>query len=305
MVPPPYQTVHAPGRYCKNFDPPVLGVPPIARHSTAAVVSLATARFAVSYRRGGSNLMGDIYSTEGSDFWGLRGPNSSSFRSILAPISHPALTRHTLAYGAPLAAPLAALQTARCGAFSPMMSPTVTRCSYTPTDSIFEFLDLENGGPLTHASHRPPRRLYAPVDLTAILRRLLAREYCRTTTFRLYGARAVYAPLGKTLAVWAPSEFVVTPIRHRGELCIVSYHSTPSLAILTYSSRTTRHPQLFFFFLLPESIVLVWRAVQLYLAFLHALDHGAMDSVKLWRRGSASTTSAPRSIISIMCAKAQ
>ncbi|KAJ7218947.1 hypothetical protein C8J57DRAFT_259039 [Mycena rebaudengoi] len=33
------------------------------------------------------------------------------------------------------------------------------------------------------------------------------------------------------------------------------------------SSRTTRHPQLFFFFLLPESIVLVWRAVQLYLAF--------------------------------------
>ncbi|KAJ7252312.1 hypothetical protein C8J57DRAFT_1238192 [Mycena rebaudengoi] len=323
---PPTKTVHAPGRYCKNFDPPVLAVPPIARHSTAAVVSLATARFAVSYRRGGSNLMGDIYSTEGSDFWGLRGPNSSSFRSILAPISHPALTRHPLAYGAPLAAPLAALQTARCGAFSPMMSPTVTRCSYTPTDSIFEFLDLENGGPLTHASHRPPRRLYAPVDLTAILRRLLAREYCRTTTFRLYGARAVYAPLGKTLAVWAPSEFVVTPIRHRGELCIVSYHSTPSLTtrflsvalgvlansppltyislfpfcavqylfILTYSSRTTRHPQLFFFFLLPESIVLVWRAVQLYLAFLHALDHGAMDSVKLWRRGSASTTSAPR-----------
>ncbi|KAJ7251720.1 hypothetical protein C8J57DRAFT_1666094 [Mycena rebaudengoi] len=181
---PPTKTVNAPGRYCKNFDPPVLAVLPIARHSTAAVVRLATARFAVSYRRGGSNLMGDIYSTEGSDFWGLRGPNSSSFRSILAPISHPALTRHPLAYGAPLAAPLAALQTARCGAFSPMMSPTVTRCSYTPTDSIFEFLDLENGGPLTHASHRPPRRLYAPVDLTAILRRLLAREYCRTTTFR-------------------------------------------------------------------------------------------------------------------------
>ncbi|KAJ7290773.1 hypothetical protein C8J57DRAFT_1705984 [Mycena rebaudengoi] len=137
--------------------PNLLAVPPIARHSTAAVVSLATARFAVSYRRGGSNLMGDIYSTEGSDFWGLRGPNSSSFRSILALISHPALTRHPLAYGAPLAAPLAALQTARCGAFSPMMSPTVTRRSYTPTDSIFEFLDLENGGPLTHASHRPPR----------------------------------------------------------------------------------------------------------------------------------------------------
>ncbi|KAJ7198399.1 hypothetical protein C8J57DRAFT_1737415 [Mycena rebaudengoi] len=152
---PPADTVKHPTT--SNFDPPVLAVPPIARHSTAAVVSLATARFAVSYRRGGSNLMGDIYSTEGSDFWGLRGPNSSSFRSILAPISHPALTRHPLAYGAPLAAPLAALQTARCGAFSPMMSPTVTRRSYTPTDSIFEFLDLENGGPLTHASHWPPR----------------------------------------------------------------------------------------------------------------------------------------------------
>jgi hypothetical protein len=69
---PPADTVKHPTT--SNFDPPVLAVPPIARHSTAAVVSLATARFAVSYRRGGSNLMGDIYSTEGSDFWGLRGP---------------------------------------------------------------------------------------------------------------------------------------------------------------------------------------------------------------------------------------
>ncbi|KAJ7230824.1 hypothetical protein C8J57DRAFT_1251708 [Mycena rebaudengoi] len=143
---PPADTVKHPTT--SNFDPPVLAVLPIACHSTAAVVNLATARFAVSYRRGGSDLMGDVYSTEGNDFWG-----SSSFRSILAPISHPALTRHPLAYGAPLAA----LQTACCGAFSPMMSPTVTRRSYTPTDSIFEFLDLGNGGLLTHASHQPPR----------------------------------------------------------------------------------------------------------------------------------------------------
>ncbi|KAJ7256766.1 hypothetical protein C8J57DRAFT_1517404 [Mycena rebaudengoi] len=193
--------------------PNLLAVPPIARHSTAAVVSLATARFAVSYRRGGSNLMGDIYSTEGSDFWGLRGPNSSSFRSILAPISHPALTRHPLAYGAPLAAPLAALQTARCGAFSPMMSPTVTRRSYTPTDSIFEFLDLENGGPLTHASHRPPRSHRYP--WTPSRKRIL--PYHDVQHFP-----------GKTLVFWMC--IVLALLQRRWQPRDVSYITPPSLA---------------------------------------------------------------------------
>ncbi|KAJ7222024.1 hypothetical protein C8J57DRAFT_1536412 [Mycena rebaudengoi] len=62
--------------------------------------------------------------------------------------------------------------------FRPMRFPTVTHRSYTPTDSIFGFYDLENGGPPTHTSHRPPRSHRYPWTPSR-------KRNCRTTTFNI------------------------------------------------------------------------------------------------------------------------
>ncbi|KAJ7239136.1 hypothetical protein C8J57DRAFT_111712 [Mycena rebaudengoi] len=181
MTPPPTKPYTPPADTEKhpttsNSGPPVLAVPALARHSTAAVVSLATARFAVSYRRGGSHLMGDVYSMEWSHFERLRGSKCP----LCACFSHLGIFRTNLLTHTPVRLrfarfwrqsvtppppdspwPTAYLlrrsKLLAVAPFRPMMSPIVTHRSYTPTDSIIEFYDLENCGPPTHASYRHPR----------------------------------------------------------------------------------------------------------------------------------------------------